>query len=620
MTDLTKLCVYDIETYPNVFTLCAKLNDAWLHFEISSRQDDSKQLIGFMNLLKMLSYSMVGFNNLAFDYPVLHTLYRMGQATAKSLYDKAQAIFDTQDQDRFSHNVKVSDMVVPQIDLFKIHHFDNKSRGTSLKTLQFNMRSESVEDLPFPPGSYLNNDEIDLLIKYNKHDVLETAKFLEHSLDKIKFRVELSKQYSRDFLNHNDTKIGKDYFVMQLENAGIQCYNYGPKGRTPRQTKRPVIHLNDAILPQLQFTNPEFQRVLGWLKQQSITETKGVFKDLIAKVGGIDFVFGLGGIHGSVNNKVIHSDDDAVILDIDVEAYYPSTAIVQKFKPAHYPEKFCEIYADLKARRQGYKKGTNENAMLKLAINGVYGDSNNAFSVFYDPLMTMSITLNGQLLLCLLAEWLVTNDIGNIIQVNTDGMTVKVPRVNLDRFREIVRHWESVTNLKMEENEYKTMIIRDVNNYIAVYANGKIKRKGAYEHDLEWHQNHSALVVPKVAEKVLVFGAAIRETVESWPDVMDFMLRTKVPRSSSLWINSGGKRVQIQNNTRYFVSNHGGQLFKKMPPLPKTPDTYRWISVESGWKIETANLIKEETLPEIRKRINFDYYIQEVEKLCLQIQ
>ncbi|WP_230682116.1 hypothetical protein, partial [Streptococcus pneumoniae] len=76
-------------------------------------------------------------------------------------------------------------------------------------------------------------------------------------------------------------KIGKDYFVMELEAAGVVCYDYGPQGRTPRQTRRPSIALKDAILPWIAFQEPEFQRVLEWLKEQTITETKGVFKDVV---------------------------------------------------------------------------------------------------------------------------------------------------------------------------------------------------------------------------------------------------------------------------------------------------------------------------------------------------
>jgi len=46
--------------------------------------------------------------------------------------------------------------------------------------------------------------------------------------------------------------------------------------------------------------------------------------------------------------------------------------------------------------------------MLKLALNGTFGDSNNIYSVFYDPQFTMAITVNGQLMLCMLAERLMT--------------------------------------------------------------------------------------------------------------------------------------------------------------------------------------------------------------------
>jgi len=119
--------------------------------------------------------------------------------------------------------------------------------------------------------------------------------------------------------------------------------------------------------------------------------------------------------------------------------------------------------------------------LLKLALNGVYGDSNNPFSVFYDPLFTMSITLNGQLLLCLLAEGLMHIDGLKLIQVNTDGLTVQVPRDNKWMVDMVRAAWESRTKLQLEEAIYARMFIRDVHSYIAQYVNGFVKRKGAYE-------------------------------------------------------------------------------------------------------------------------------------------
>ena len=464
--------IYDIETYPNVFTLAVEHASSplqWM-FEISDLRNDSREIIAFLQHLKETNARMVGFNSLGFDYPVIHTLIRMGHSDANTLYQKAMAIIHGQDGDeKWMHNVNPSDRFVQQIDLYKIHHFDNKARATGLKVLEFNMRSDNIEDLPFKVGTNLTPEQIPVLKKYNKHDVAQTKLFYYKTLEMIKFREELTHLYQRDFMNHNDTKIGKDYFAMKLEEAGVALYDFGPSGRTPRQTKRPTIALKDAILPWIEFSNPEFTRVLNWLKGQVITETKGVFEDVTARVNGFEFVFGLGGIHGSIESEIVESDADFIIVDLDVSSYYPNLAITNRFFPQHLGETFCDIYKHLYEQRKTYPKGSAENAMLKLALNGVYGDSNSAFSVFYDPLFTMSITLNGQLLLCKLAEELLKIEGLQLIQVNTDGLTVRVPRESKSVVNYVRSVWEEMTKLELEEALYKTMYIRDCNNYIAVY-------------------------------------------------------------------------------------------------------------------------------------------------------
>ena len=611
---MTNDFIWDIECYPNVFTIAVEHAASPMRwaFEISDWRNDSRAIIEFVQWLASRGARMVGFNSIGFDYPILHTLCRMGHSDALTLYQKAQAIIGAQeDEDRWIHSVKPTDRLVKQVDLYRIFHFDNKAKATGLKVLEFNMRSDNISDLPYPVGTHLTLDQLPTLRTYNAHDVSKTKDFMLKSMDMIHFREELETKYpGRDWINFNDTKIGKEYFTMQLEASGVQCFTYGPNGREPRQTRRPSLALVDAILPWIRFENPEFQRVLDWLKGQTITETKGVFTDVIARVGGIDVVFGLGGIHGSVDNEVVEATAGAIV-DIDVESYYPSTAIAQRFRPAHFPETFCDIYASLKEQRKSYKKGTAENAMLKLALNGVYGDTNNPYSVFYDPLMTMRITLNGQLLLCLLAENLLKIPGLRLLGLNTDGLTVQLRQGGREQMEQVVQWWEGITKLKMEFADYNRMFIRDVNSYVAEYVGGKVKRKGAYEHDLEWHQNHSALVVPKVAEKVLLTGAPIRESVERWPDMMDFMLRTKVPRSSQLIMEREGQTIELQRITRYYIAKGGGRLFKIMPPLAKKPGEWRRIGVESGWGVHVCNDIRDAG----QVPVDHDWYVREIEKL-----
>lgn len=613
--------VHDIENYPNVFLFGAihALTETPYIFEISHRRDDRQAFYLFTEYLREHRAEEVGYNNLGYDYPVQHSiLNNIMYITNADIYKKGDSIINAGDENRFAHMVWEKDWIVPQLDLYKIHHFDNQAKRTSLKTLEFNMRMENIEDLPFTPGTYLTNSQIDTLRQYLIHDLKATLIFYKHSKKLIDFRRELSAKYGRNFMNHNDTKIGKDYFIMELEKSGIQCFE--PGSRKPRQTHRPSIALNSVIFPYVRFEQPEFNRVLNWLRQQVITETKGVFTDLSADINGFSFDFGTGGIHGSIESQTIRSTENYVIIDLDVASFYPNLAISNELYPAHLGKQFCTIYKNVYDMRSSYPKGTPENAMLKLALNGVYGDSNNVYSPFYDPAYTMAITINGQLLLCMLAEELLKISGLSMIQANTDGLTVYVPRVFTGQVEQVRHAWEKLTRLQLEEAIYDVMFIRDVNNYIAVYEGGKkVKRKGAYCHsvDLGWHQNHSMQVVAKAAEAALVHNKDIRDFITSHEDIHDFMLVTKVPRNSKLlW---GDK--QVQNITRYYVSTDGAPLTKVMPPLAKSlklnPDApERRMSVCKGWLTTECNDMKRFN----RTTLNYDFYIKEAEKLVAPLR
>ena len=564
--------VYDLETYPNFFSCSAVGCDTddrgvW---EISERRDDRQGLIDWLWHLSRSGIEMVGFNNIGFDYPIIHYLLSNPTATYDNLYEKAQAIIKS--GDRFAHTIWPSDRVIPQIDLFKVHHFDNVARSTSLKALQIAMRSPSVVDLPYPAGTLLTPDQMDVVLDYNDHDVDETKRFWHISKPQIDFRREVSQRYGRDFMNHNDTKIGKDYFVQELERVDpTSCYERVNGTRIPRQTKRPQIALADVILPYVRFDHPEFNRILAWFQSQVISETKGVFTDISCTVDGFQFDFGVGGIHGSVTRRRVFEDADHAIIDLDVTSYYPSIAIVNKLYPAHLGQTFCAIYADVMAQRKQYAKGTPENAVLKLALNGVYGDSNNPYSPFYDPQYTMAITINGQLLLCMLAEKLMSIPDLEMIQINTDGLTVKIPRRLEWLLYQTCQWWETTTGLALEENRYSQMFVRDENNYLAVGTDGKIKRKGAYEtappekrNPLGWHQDTNGLVIPKAAEAWITKGIDPHEFIAQHTDPFDFMLRAKVKRNVRLMHGDD----QIQGTSRYYVSIDGQHLRKISPPPP----------------------------------------------------
>jgi DNA polymerase elongation subunit (family B) len=311
-----------------------------------------------------------------------------------------------------------------------------------------------------------------------------------------------------------------------------------------------------------------------------------------------------------------------MVRDADVSSMYPNIAIANRIYPLHLTEKFCDIYKDMYIQRKSYAKNTPENAMLKLGLNGTYGKSNDKYSVFYDPKFTMSITLNGQLSLLMLADRLLAIPKLKLVQLNTDGLTVAMLRESEDKYNEVCNQWQIDVGLELEYVDYSKMYIRDVNNYIAVYTNGKTKRKGAYQYEgLEWHKNQSSLVIQKAAEAAMVHGRDIREFIENHTkvDIMDFMLRTKVDRSSRLVLvttNEDGTitEVEQQRICRYYPCKTGGKLIKIMKPL-EGKDEDRRMSIDAEWNVKTCN-----NMDNFENDIDIDYFVREAEKLVIQYE
>lgn len=706
---MQKFVVYDEETYPNCYTCTMIMVDnpeKIRTFEISDRKDETKELLDCLRTLRK-GWSMVGFNNLGFDYPILHEIMlRASKAkkenkefkiTAKQIYRIAQELIDATKDEGFAKIVK--DELIRQVDLYKIWHFDNKARATSLKMLEVNMRSENVEDLPFPVGKVLTHEEMDVLVKYNVHDVKQTLKFLMYSQEAINLRDELSEKFGFDCTNFNDTKIGKELFIRTLEKEqpGI-CYIQTPKGRKLRQTKRDKIIIKNCLFNYIKFDRPEFQAVHEWFKRQVITETKGVFSDLlehdlgdVAKyaetvikrkkindpidkknkkyipteehidllrkeqplgwveekelkspkgaksyywcykeaetlnvvIDGFRFDYGVGGIHGA-RNGVFKTEGDIVLRTLDVASYYPNMAISQNVYPAHLGLTFCKVYKGLYEERKSHGKGTAANAALKLALNGTYGDSNNEFSPLYDPAYTMTITIGGQLSLCMLMEQLINKCNAKIIMANTDGFEYQVHKDMIPLADSLVKEWETITGLQMEGDTYDVMYIRDVNNYVSVTTSGKVKTKGGYEipeYKTEgyteiqfekhgWHKNHSAFIIPFAAVECLVKGIPVEETIRNWKNPFDFLLRTKVPRSSRLVLCYNDITEEPQQNIcRYYPCVDGGKLIKIMPPLEDGGEERR-LGIDVEWSVKTCNDIRN-----FKWDVNYDYYISEARKL-----
>lgn len=646
-----KFYTYDLETYPNYFSFAGKFRSIPVveYFEISDRINQRAELIQFLGHLQALpgGLHMVGYNSLGFDYPIIHELLTNPYSfTPMVAYNLAQEIISVGEYGR--ERIFQKDRIIPQIDLAKIHHFDNPARRTSLKALQFAMRSQSVDDLPIAPGTRLTPEQMDQFKIYNIHDVTETERFLERSLKKIELRQELLENgvLRGDVMNYSDVKIGGEILVSRIGRQ--KCYISQGK---PRQTHREFVSFGSIILPTVDFATEPFHDVLEHFRSQVFYVKAKERPTYVRRLGGLDFHFGIGGVHASVESKVFRGDANYTIRDVDVAGMYPSIAVVNGFYPEHLGQEFVRAYAQIIKDRSQYPKGSSMNTSFKLAGNGVFGLSDAFFSCFYDPRFPKQITVNGQLQLCQLIESLLTIPGLTLIQANTDGTTVRFPRKYQYLFDLFCDQWEKLTKLKLEHVEYAAMWIRDVNNYMALSTTGKVKRKGAYwfpetedDYDDVWNKDFSALVIKKVASDVMLKGWHPEAALAIKDDPFDFMLRYRATGESKLEIN--GKPVQ--KTLRYYVAKQGGTLIKRAPPTGVgfkrkpgiTDKLYAEVIREVGvgvWdgRIHTKNKSTyTETVTEIEKgylvaecndasrfdwsNVDFNYYLKEAEKLIIR--
>lgn len=669
--NLMKVIIYDLEIMPDVFLGTFFDISTGIHrtFEISWRKNEHFQLTSYLGSLKDNGYIMAGFNNYYYDYPILHEVWESSPANATTVaWNTSEAILHS--ESRFENAIFESKQKILQVDLYKIHHFDNKSKTVSLKRLEFNMRRPNIVEYSRGFSENAKTDaEMEELIAYNLEDVMATYQFWCMSLEQIKFRQSLIPEFGVSVMNYNDTKIGEKLIANKLE-AIVD------RDQLWKQTWREYIDVKDIIFPVVRFTDPVLKDLLSQMKHlrayivgesfewnehgdylegkqrveyaekrlaelkrevrekkrkkddPEIVDAKECLDALVSRyhdrqlsvtIHGATFDLGKGGIHSAVGWSVFRKEPGWKVKDVDVTSFYPSIAIEYGMRPEHLPEEFTEIYTKLKEDRLKFPKGTAQNLMLKLALNGTYGKTKSKYSMLYDPQYALQTVVNGQLLLLMLWDMLIAEipDI-RLVQANTDGLSYMVREEDEGRESTICSRWEELTRMSLEHVEYESMFIRDVNNYVARSVDGKVKLKGAYNYKelycgdprgVVWHKNHSAIVCQKAAVAFLLDGVPVDVFVRSHDDVFDFFYCTNVNRKSRLlWGNE-----EVQRNTRYLVSPTGKPLTKVMPPLAKSPNKERLIGINKDQLVSVHNTVR--SVDPVDYDIDYDFYVTEAMKL-----
>jgi hypothetical protein len=274
--------VYDLEQFPNFHSgIFYNINTGeYREFVIHKSRNDIKEYIKFLESCDVL----IGFNNINYDYPLLHYLLTHKHCSVEELYRESQRIIK-----ELFPAIKMKNVLIKQVDLFRIWHFNNKARMTSLKKLQVAMRWKKVQDLPLHYTSFIKEEQIPEILKYNKNDVDSTYQFFIESKQIIKLREDISETYNIDVINKSDAGMGEDIFASSMSKAlNVSMYDL-----KQLRTHRDTINFNDCILPYVKYASEEFSTLLNKLKNTIISETKGSIKDSVI-YKGFKYDFGTG--------------------------------------------------------------------------------------------------------------------------------------------------------------------------------------------------------------------------------------------------------------------------------------------------------------------------------------
>ena len=587
-------------------------------FTIHESKNEILEMVTFLERNIAYDEWHVSFNGLGFDSQITEHILRnkeqlleqSGDTIARFIYRKAQDVINRSNNGEFQE-YSPRDLSIRQLDVFKLNHWDNNAKRSSLKWIQYTMDWHNIIDMPIHHTTEVTTEQIPEIIRYCINDVKSTKQIMFLCKDQIDLRRNLTDEYGIDLYSASEPRISKELFLLFLsKQTGIKKYEL-----RQMRTNRLKITVRDIILPYIEFKTATFQNLLKKFQDVVIYpgETKGGFKYSV-RYKGVQTDFGLGGVHGARSTKVYEANQEMIIMTSDVTSFYPNLAIRNKWAPAHLPkEEFCNLYEWFFEERKKIPKKDPKNYVYKIILNSTYGLSNDENSFLYDPEFTMRITINGQLSLTMLYE-MICEEIPNALPLmqNTDGLETMIPKQYEDKYMEICRRWEKLTNLQLEHDKYSKIILGDVNNYIAITEDGKSKCKGRFEFaNLAMHKNKSFIVIPKAIHAYFVDGIKPEDYIKSVTNIFDFCGGVKIKGDWSFYehkLVSGEYLIEkVQHTIRYFISNTGSKVIKK-----NNTDN-REIQIEAGKWLQTL-MIDYEDKPFSEYDINYDYYLDKINK------
>ena len=277
-----------------------------------------------------------------------------------------------------------------------------------------------------------------------------------------------------------------------------------------------------------------------------------------------------------------------ILENWDVGSLYPNLVRLYGYSSRNQKDK--KAYVDLLEMRMKAKHNeltddflkpldlTNGDLKLglKLPLNAYTGTLRATFNPLYDNLQGFSICTTGQLFILQLIHDLQKIPTLEMVSANTDAVMYTIEDTYKDKARVVLKEWQELTGLELEEDKVVKIVMRDVNNYCEIvqvgdnnyevhYKGGELTRG---EHNFKWDKekkifeytfkdslkSNSLSIVSEALLKRLLFDIPIEDTINNCNDIFRFQIISHLGSTYEKCVQeSENGDIELQRNNRIYA-------------------------------------------------------------------
>ena len=536
-------------------------------------------------------YVFVGFNNKAYDNFLIEDIL----------------------QNRPTNYIKLkSDSVIKKrpsqfIDFLNLDTKEQMQPGFSLKKFE-SMSGMAVEEssIPFDYKDEFTIEQILEVCHYNIQDLRATIKLYKTRKDYFDGKELLVKEYgtSKTSINYSNGSTAASYLMGRDKLETFEPEDPEIYG-VPTGVK---LFLENALK-----VSPEISQLKTKAEREKVMRKE--WTSLVMEDHGMVYTWGFGGLHAAKGRietnkrgtkKIVYDlVDETDVQQWDSSSHFPNIMLRDNLL-GQVTDKFRNLVTE---RLKNKALGNPLAGTQKIIINSVYGLLRLQSSKLYNPKSAIRVNVSGMVAIYNLANQL--DLVGNVYQVNTDGIAFKpYPEVTQETLDNIKQRWEDEFKLQLEVSLFKRLLQRDVNNYIAVKQNDKLKLKGGavgQANGVDVTKASKPTIIDHMLVEKLVYNRPFITTVQDG-EFRDYCFTLKSMKSSTQtgkMVDENGKVFDNEVNRTYATKTGGKVLKEKVGELEnaKFPDTPEQMSI--------ANY---ELPKEPPADLDYSYYIELAEK------